>query len=269
MHGQQYDTSFLIHEPADVYHAKAREYLSSHQLADFRKCPLLYWKKRQGLVPDDDRLAYVLGRAAHVLILEGIERFEAEYAVGGPINPKTGNPFGANTKAYGEWAAAQGKPVLTDTQFDLITKLAAGVDSHSLAVELFSDGVPEGVVRADYCDLRCQGRLDYFHPEHGIIDLKTCDDLTWFEADARSYGYAHQFAFYRSLVKQATGDEVPVHVIAVEKKEPFRCGVWLVAEQTLAVCQRENEAAIERLKQCESSGVWPSGYEERRVFDYV
>jgi len=248
---------------------EAKTHLSSHALADFRKCSLLYWKKKQGLVPDEDRPAYVLGRAAHVLILEGVERFEAEYAVGGPINPKTGNPFGANTKAYAEWADAQGKPVLTDTQFDRITKLAAGVDSHPLAVELFSDGVPEGVVRTEYCGLTCQGRIDYFNPERGLIDLKTCDDLTWFEADARRYGYAHQFAFYRSLVKQATGEDVPVHVIAVEKKEPFRCGVWLVHEQALSITQGDNEAAIERLKQCVTSGVWPSGYEERRVFDYV
>ena len=34
--------SFLIHESAEEYHAKAKHYLSSHQLADFRKCPQLY-----------------------------------------------------------------------------------------------------------------------------------------------------------------------------------------------------------------------------------
>ena len=52
----------LIHEPADVYHANAGEYLSSHLLADFRKCPLLYHRKRSGLIPDEDRPAYLVGR---------------------------------------------------------------------------------------------------------------------------------------------------------------------------------------------------------------
>lgn len=121
----------------------------------------------------------------------------------------------------------------------------------------------------EYCSLPCQGRIDFFNPERGLIDLKTCDDLGWFEADARRYGYAHQLAFYRALVEHATGKEVPVHVIAVEKKEPFRCGVWLMHDQALAVARADNEAAIERLRQCEISGAWPTGYEERRVFDYM
>ena len=59
----------IIQEPAEVYHATAKDYLSSHQLADFRKSPLLYNRKKQGLVPDEDRPAYVVGRAAHTLIL--------------------------------------------------------------------------------------------------------------------------------------------------------------------------------------------------------
>jgi hypothetical protein len=37
------------------------------------------------------------------------------------------------------------------------------------------------------------------------VDLKTCDDLTWFEADSRRYGYAHQLAFYRAVLKKALG----------------------------------------------------------------
>jgi hypothetical protein len=40
--------SFLIRESAEVYQAKASEHLTSHQLADFRRCPLLYRKKKLG-----------------------------------------------------------------------------------------------------------------------------------------------------------------------------------------------------------------------------
>ena len=36
-----------------------------------------------------------------------------------------------------------------------------------------------------------------------IFELKTADDLTWFEADSRRYGYAHQLAFYRSILAAA------------------------------------------------------------------
>jgi len=258
---------FLIRETDAEYHEKSKTYLTSHALADFRKCPLLYWKRKHGLIPEEDRPAYLVGRAAHVLILEGEEVFAEEHAVGGPVNPRTGKPFGPNTQAYAEWAAAQGKAVLTDEQYSLITSMAASVEAHQVAFELLADGVPEGVVRVEYCGLPCQARLDFFNPQRGIVDLKTCDDLTWFEADTRRFGYPHQMAFYQAVLVCATGEIAPVRVIAVEKKEPFRCGVWIMEDQVLAHARRENEAAIARLKQCESSGTWPTGYEECRVFD--
>ena len=260
---------FLIRESAEQYREKAKAYLSSHALADFRKCPLLFWKKRQGLISDEDRPAYALGRAAHKLILEGMDAFDAEYAVGGPINPKTGLAYGSRTKAYAEWAAAQDRDVLTEDQYSLVTSLAAGVSANDTARALLESGVPEGVARAEYRGVPCQSRLDWFSLDRGIADLKTCDDLTWFEPDARRYGYAHQMAFYQAVLRQLTREAFPVHVIAVEKKEPYRCGVWLMSNDVLAWARQENEAAIERLKSCEASGVWETGYEECRVFDYV
>ncbi|MCA9267840.1 MAG: PD-(D/E)XK nuclease-like domain-containing protein, partial [Planctomycetales bacterium] len=115
----------------------------------------------------------------------------------------------------------------------------------------------------------CQIRMDWFDPHQGIVDLKTCDDLTWFEADARRFGYGHQVAFYRAVAAQVIGVAMPVYFIAVEKKEPYRTGAWQVSGDTLAAAQRKNEAAIERLQRCEQSGDWPTGYEECRCFDHV
>lgn len=263
------DAAFLVHEPFETYHAKAQQYLTSHQLADFRKCPLLYHRKRIGLIPDEDRPAYLLGRAAHTLVLEGRQRFDEEFAVGGPINPKTGNVYGPNTKAFAEWADAQGKQVLTKEQFDLLLRMHLGVARNEPAMKLLAEGVAEGVVRARYCDVDCQIRMDWFDPFRGLVDLKTADDLSYFEADARRYGYAHQLAFYRAVLAQVIGVFMPVHLIAVEKKEPYRCGVWRVSGELLGIAQQENEQAIERLKQCEASNDWPSGYEEVRAFDSI
>ena len=79
-------TEFLIREPADDYHSRSGEFLSSHLLGDYRSCPLLYHRKRCGLIPDEDRPAYLVGRAAHTVILEGKEAFRRTYAVGGPVN---------------------------------------------------------------------------------------------------------------------------------------------------------------------------------------
>lgn len=262
----------LLDEPADVYHGKAGEFLSSHQLADFRKCPALYQRKLDQPAQEEDSPAFLVGRAAHVRILEGQEQYHASFAMGGPINPKTGKPFGVDTLAFRAWADGHGKPALTQEQADLIERMATGVATHPNATDLLISGKAEGVVRTNYCGVACQSRLDWVHPNRGILDLKTCDDLTWFEADARRYGYLHQLAFYRAVLALAAGLvplDLPVHLIAIEKKEPFRAGMWRVGEDVLGVAQKENEEAIKRLKRCRESNVWPTGYEDIRTFDWL
>ena len=266
---REWSVQDLIREPADVYHAKAGEYLSSHLLAEFRRNPLLFHKKELGLVQDQDRPAYVLGRAAHVLILEGREAYEQAYAFGGPINPKTGQPFGSRTKAFQDWAEAKGKPVLDDDQAALIESLSASVQAHKHAAALLADGVAEGVIRAEYCGVPCQARLDWLNPESGIVDLKTCDNLDWLQMDARSYGYVYQLAFYRSLAAALTGERLPVYMIAVEKREPLRTGVWRMSEEVLGLAQKENEEAIARLIACREKDEWLTGYEDIRTYDLI
>jgi len=262
------DLSTLVAETAEEYHAKASEFLSSHQLLDFVQCPWLHRKKVLGMIEEKDSPAYFLGRATHVRILEGRDAYEAAFALGGPINPKTGKPFGAATKTFAAWAAQQGKPVLSHEQIELIEQIASGVAMNTEAVDLLLYGRAEGVVRADYCGVPCQIRVDWVHPHRGIVDFKTCDDLTWFDSDARRYGYHRQMAFYRAVLAEALGGVlVPVYLVAVEKKEPFRCGVWRVSDDTLTIAARENEAAIRRLTVCRREDCWPTGYEEIRVLD--
>ncbi len=260
---------FLVREPADVYHAKAKDFLTAHALNEFRRCPLLYRKKELGLVPERDTTAYLVGRAAHALILEGRERYQREFAVGGPINPKTGQPFGSQTKAFAEWAEKQNKPVLSDAHAALVEQMAAAVKEQLFARELLSVGVAEGVVRCEYAGHRCQARIDWINPveDRGIVDLKTADEIDSFELSMRAFGYLHQVAFYRALVAAVSGHCLPVHIIAVEKREPFRCGVWQVAPAVLDQAQRENEEAMTDLRRCRETGDWFTRYESLRLVE--
>lgn len=264
----QIDLGVLTQEPAEAYHARSGEHLSSHRLLDFMKCPWLYRKKQLGLIQESDSAAFLLGRAAHVRILEGRETYEKQFALGGPINPQTGKPYGPHTKAFAEWVEVEGRPVLTHAQVDLIEMMAGGVSLNDHAVELLLYGQAEGVVRADYCGLPCQIRLDWVHPHRGIVDLKTADDLSFFEFDARRFRYIHQMAFYRAVLAQALGGvSVPVHIIAIEKKQPHRAGTWIVCEDALAVAQQENEAAIQRLRYSHEHDEWPTGFETTRILN--
>ena len=261
---------FFTHEPADEYHArsKAGEFMSSHMLADFRESPALYRKKILGQIEENESAAFILGRAAHCLILEGRNAFDRDYLVAdGPINPRTGEAFGAKTKAYAEWAATQGREVVSGKDYNFVLKLQTGVWLHPVASELLADGVAEGVVRAEYCGVPCQIRMDWFSPRLGLVDLKTCDSLRWFESDCRRYGYIHQLAFYRAVIRKVTGLAVPVHIIAVEKSEPFSAGVWKLTDEVLDLAELSNKSALERFKGCCACGCWPTGYEDIRIID--
>jgi len=48
----------LIRESFEVYQQNAKRNLTSHQLADYRRCPLLYRKKKLGLIEEEDRPAF-------------------------------------------------------------------------------------------------------------------------------------------------------------------------------------------------------------------
>lgn len=221
------NTDKILSIPAAEYHAESRSgrYMSSHLLADFRESPELYRRKTTGQIEDTESTALAIGRAAHCLILEGRMAFDEQYLVAdGPVNARTNEPYGKTTKSYSDWLAAQTKEVLSCRDYGFITKLQKSVWTHDAATQLLESGSPEGVLRAEYCSVPCQIRMDWFSPEHGLVDLKTCDSLKWFENDCRRYGYIFQMAFYRAVIRFATGENVPVHIIAVEKNEPFSTG---------------------------------------------
>ena len=258
----------ILTMPEDDYHAETKNgtYLSSHMLADFRTCPDFYQRKLAGQVAEKPSTAYALGSAAHKLILEGNIAFDNAYLVSsGPKNPKTGLPFGRQTKAYAEWLEGQLKPIISPTEMEWLEKLRTAVRLNDRASDLLSQGQPEGVIRATYEGIPCQIRMDWFNPEYGIVDLKTASNLDWFDADIRRYGYIFQMAFYRAVLREATGYTVPVSIVAVEKDEPFRAGVWTLAPDVLDEAERINTAAIKRLLRCRETGNWPTGFEQPRI----
>lgn len=259
------DLNVLTVEPADEYHANAGEYLSSHQLIDFMNCPWLYRKKQLGLIQDTDTPALLVGRATHCRILEGREAYEATFALGGPINKTTGKPFGKDTNAFRDWCKAQGKPGIHYDDLTLIESMASGVAMNDEAVDLLLYGRSEGVVRTDYYGIPSQIRIDWLHPHRGIVDLKTTADLNWFELETRRRRYHNQLAFYQAVLAEVTGERVPCHIVAIEKCEPYRCGVWRLDDELLSACRRENEAAIRRLQTCHERDEWPTGYETIRT----
>ena len=265
--------NWIIHEDNEFYHDQSRcgKYMSSHLLGDFCKSPLLYNKKLLGQIEEKDSAAYALGSAAHKLILEGRDAFEDEYIVSdGPINERTGKPYGKDTQAFKTWAAMQGgKNIITTEDFGMVAKLQHSVWKNEAAAELLMNGVAEGVVRAEVEGVPCQIRMDWFNPQKGLVDYKTTLDVDYFESECRRLGYIRQMAFYRAVINAVTHQKVEVHIIASEKNEPFRSGVWKLAPYLLDEAEQIVFAALRRYKNCKENNMWPSGYETVRVIDQM
>ncbi len=262
------DLTILEAEPAEQYHAKAGEYLSSSMLKDFMKSPDYFHRKEQGMVAESETAGLLLGTVAHARILEGKAAYESQFAFIGPVNPNTSKPYGTNTKAWAQWAAAQGKPVVSATMMGQVEAMARGVSINADAVELLLWGRSEGVARATYHGMPCQIRIDWLHPACGIVDLKTTGrPIEGIAHRIREYRYHNQLAFYQAVLAEVVGEPVPVHLVVVEANEPHRCQVIGLTAETLERARRRNEAAMDQIRECRRTDHWPSVHENVRVLD--
>lgn len=258
---------YILQIRESEYHKATRdgEYMSSHRLTIFRKCPALFRKYETGEIQDADTPTLLFGRAVHALTLEGYREFMLRFAVtDGIINPKTGEPYGRSTKAYREWAGKITTPIISQKDAEMMLSMQAVILEHDKASELLSAGFPESTVRNTLCGVPAQCRIDWYDPERNIIvDLKTCANVDRFAKDALDLGYIHQMAFYSALVEESRPDkELPeCWLIATEKSEPYRCAVYNVTRLSLARAREENEAAFAELAQCRATGVYPTRYE--------
>ena len=253
---------------ADYHEARAK-YVTSHGLIDFCRCPLAYHLRETGVMKRKESSGYALGSATHALVLEGQSVFDDQYTVAdGPINPKTDNPYGRETKKFAEWMATQDKAVVATADYAMMSEIRDNVMRHPKAVELLSHGLPEGTIRATLEEVDMQMRLDWFSDRSGITDLKTCLDLDRFEYDARDYDYVRQLSVYAAGVMVSSGEIPQVHLIAAEKKEPYRVGVWRIPDELIETGIDSVRGSLRELKRCYANNTWPTGYEEvRRLFD--
>ena len=256
---------FLDCEPLDAYLAQETEHLTADQLNEFRKDPFIFHKRQTGLLPGEKAHDQDMDRAAVVRTLESRHEFDRQFASGGPVDPKTGKPYDEYSREFREWAGFQHRIVLTPEQAQRIEHIEYGVRMHPEARRLLADGVAQGVVRCDYRGVSCQSRLDWISPTQGLVGMVVCDGLTWLDVTLRSNGVVHHLAFEQALISRIAEADLPVHVIAVEKRAPHRCGVWLVSKRLVRKARKENEAAIDRFKRCRNNDHWPTGYEKLRV----
>ena len=257
--------AFLEHESLDAYHAQESEHLSADQLNDFRKDPFIFRKCQVGLLPKEKAHDQHVDRAALVLALEGRQIYERQFVTGGPVDPRTNEPFSIYSSEYREWAAGQDRTVLSPEEAKQVEHIECGIRMHAEARKLLADGIAQGVIRCEYRGVSCQGRTDWINPNQGLVGVVTCDSLSWIDSTLRYGGIVHRLAFEHSLISSLTEADLPIHIIAAEKRAPHRCGVWFVTSRMVQKARKENDQALDRFKRCRDKDRWPTGYETVRT----
>jgi hypothetical protein len=123
------DNNWFIDIDEKAYHAGALgnggAFMSSHNLALMRDNPRTFELLMKGRLPRTESPALAFGRALHCFTLEPTETWNARYLVSdGPVNEKTGAPYGHSTAKYAQFLAEQTKEIVSTHDFGLIEGMA-------------------------------------------------------------------------------------------------------------------------------------------------
>jgi len=207
--------------------------------------------------PREETDDFAIGAYVHALCLD-----PASVATNFVVNPKVDR----RTKdGKAEWervsrqAALSGARLITDEQVAKATAIAESVLAHPSASRLLASrsGAETTVIgsiggRPAKCKIDAYTILETPAPSHGhiLIDLKTTKSAEprAFAKDAATFGYYHQFAFYRRLLEQqpSMGAQMDAVIIAVEKEPPYLCAVYRVPSLAIEIADRKIDGLVER-----------------------
>ena len=180
--------------------------------------------------------AMTTGRAmADFLSLEPEKFLETYVVVDGPTNPKTGKPYGTDTKAYAEWRAMQEKTPVSTEQFNMFGQMALAFNRHAFIKSL--DGherIRNVVLAAEVAGVSCLCRIDSLYVGDGsviAVDVKTTSDLCTFARSADAMHYREQQALLRCIMGRLWFDRPQTRIAAIEKGPLPRCGVFGVRDE--------------------------------------
>lgn len=201
------------------------------------------------------------------LNMSGAEFMSAYVVADGPVNPKTGKPYGMDTKAYAEWRAGLDKEPVSTAQMSMFGTMATAFLSHGYVKALELGGYGESrnvVVAANVAGVDCMCKVDrlFAHPDKGAVavDVKSTGDLCAFCRSADSMHYREQQALmFMILSAGGFGQEVQTRIAAVERGPMPRCGIFGVGELQKVV-ERVATALQGYAANC-SSGVYGTGFE--------
>jgi hypothetical protein len=264
------------------------EGISSSELKQLMKTPAhyRYWKDNP---EETDSQALLFGRSAHKYVLETYD-FYNEFEVIKEFKYGTKDDK-AETQRFicqkaielgkgAEWDSfiitnpkkeqvvdfyrglVAGKDLITEEMFEQIDAMRNSAYATPFVSKLLSGekelsfwGVDEET------GLKIKARPDCiteWNGQHILIDYKTATDVEnmKFCRDSIKYGYDLQLAMYRDILKQNTGHDYMVVIIAQEKKAPYVTNVFQLSENYLESGRTVYKEMLRIYKECSETGNW-------------
>jgi hypothetical protein len=207
-----------------------------------------------------------IGSAVHTHVLE-LDQWDAQYVVA---------PAGIDRRTKVgkvEWDVFQTaigtRTVISREDADLVMRIGRSVLSHPAAAYLLSlPGKAETTHMwiDEISGLQCKCRPDWLVDDGSmIVDLKTTEDASpkAFQQSIAKWRYHVQAAWYLDGIEKATGKRPEQFVfIAVEKKPPYACAVYVADPQMVEIGGQAARADLDKLGLCKAADFWP-GYSDQ------
>lgn len=272
--------------PESEYHGSPA--ITWHRLKDFITGGPLYYFKRHvsGEIPaPPDRPWGKLGRAYHIYGLEGRDAFLASCVAmpetyQGPESakkdaPMVDKPWNMNANVCKEWVAneaSKGKLVLSPDEYAQAIAIGVNMRADPITAPYLRIGFQEITVQQtdERFPVPVRGRLDWLTSTSpklsdavAIIDPKGTANLANFMRDAHKLGYHRQMAFYRKLMRDEIGLQLPTILTAIEKSGTHRVHGYQLTERLLDKAEEKNNYDLDRLALCYKTNGWPLDHESK------
>ena len=254
----------LIDIPNEEYHAITDSY-SSSDLKAIYKGSVKEWKHEKGKPKESEAMAF--GSAFHHYILEN-ETFFENYIVEPEFNP-TPDPKTGIAKAKGRgWKnttdyktqyaefleSAIGFNIVSEINFYKIRAMHKSIMESEAKNYIFPDDAEyEKVAFGELgsSGIKCRIKMDVVSKKlRAIVDLKSCSEVSedGFGKAVWTFSYDLQAEFYKSVLKDFTGENYDFIFVAVKSEAPYSACVYKLSDKRKEHGSNKIINAIKKIK---------------------
>lgn len=259
-------TEFIPHTPGIYSGVSMSDYqkapgVSKSALDRLDPSPIDYKRWRDGLVPEEQTEAMLLGTLHHSAIFEG----SFPYYVKPTHYGEESKPWNGNATICKQWLMDHDDMPVVKTEQD--AEIRAGTHyarSHQKAAGLLIGGRAELSCFAHDPEtgILLKGRMDYVIPgaEYWtVVDLKTTADASTRELSKTIFcrRYHVQAAMYRRLLCNLGAPAIRFYIIALEPGELPKVNVRELNPRAIDLGDETLDKDIELLVSCEETNNWP------------